>query len=298
MKITALGEAFAVAIEDVDVRQLGEAELIVVRDALLRHHVVVLREQKIAPQDQLDFVDRLAPLRTNNPLNQFAPPGFPDLSVISNVVENGRAIGISDAGVLQHSDACFASHPELFACLYAIEVPTEDGRSLGDTVFVSAALAYDALPLALKQTIDGRMVVQSYLLHLERMQKTSVGLTRPPITDEQRAAFPDVEQPIVRVHPITGRRCLYANESFSAAIPGLPEDVGRQILEALCEHLRQPQFEFRQRWRPGDLLVWDNAATQHRAIFDYGSLRRRFHRCSTQGPAPEGIDRQPVAATA
>ena len=177
-----------------------------------------------------------------------APEGFPQLTVISNIVEDGRPVGLSDAGLLWHTDTCFTAQPELFVSLSAHVIPTAPDRSLGDTIWISTAAAYDALPAEEQRRLAGLRAVQSYAFHLEKMARLSL-LTRAPLTAEQRAQFPEVDHPVVRTHPITGRRLLYVNESFSSRIPGLDPDEGTALLEALWAHLLDPAFAFRHRWR-------------------------------------------------
>jgi taurine dioxygenase len=286
--IVPLAPLIGAEVSGVDVRALDERQLLAVRDAVLRYSAVVIRAQALEPEDQLAFMHRLYPLRPAGRLNIYALAGYPQITVVSNIVEDGRPVGLSDAGLLWHTDTCFQPHPELFVSLYALELPERDGRVLGDTVFVSTAAAYDDLPDSEKQRLEGMEVVQSYGFHLEKMRRLEL-LTRPPVTSDQQEEIRDVRHPLVRVHPVTGRRILYVNESFSARVVGLAPAESDALIEQLLEHLRRPDFAFTQRWRPGDLVVWDNAATQHRATFDYGDIRRRLHRASTTGPVPTGV---------
>jgi taurine dioxygenase len=284
--VTPLAPALGAEVVGVDVARASERDVIAVRDAVLRHAVVVLRDQSRRPEDQLAFTERLWPLRPSTSLNQMAPPGFPQMTVISNIVEDGRPVGLSDAGLLWHTDTCFTSAPELFVSLSAKVIPTRPGASLGDTIWISTAAAYEALSSEQQRRLAGLRAVQSYPFHLEKMARLGL-LTRGPTTDEQRAQFPVVDHPVVRTHPITGRKLLYVNESFSAAILGMDADAGQALLEELWAHLLRPELAFRHRWRTGDLVIWDNAATQHHATFDYGDAPRLLHRLGTGGPVPE-----------
>jgi taurine dioxygenase len=284
--VTSLAPALGAEVAGVDIAAAGERDVLAVRDAVLRHAVVVLRDQSRRPEDQLAFTERLYPLRPATPLNDKVPPGFPQMTAISNIVEDGRPIGLSDAGLLWHTDTCFTANPELFVSLSAKVIPTRPGASLGDTTWISTTAAYEALSREVRQRLAGLRAVQSYAFHLEKMARLQL-LTRAPLTDEQRAQFPAVDHPVVRTHPITGRRLLYVNESFSERIVGMADDEGRALLEALWAHLLDPAFAFRHRWREGDLVIWDNAATQHHATFDYGDAPRLLHRLGTSGPTPE-----------
>jgi taurine dioxygenase len=286
LTVVPLAPALGAEVHGVDVAAgLSERDVVAIRDAVLRHAVVVLRGQRLEPGDQLALTDRLWPLRAPTVLSQASLPDHPQITVISNIVESGRPIGLADAGLLWHTDMCFTPTPELFVSLYARRVPTRPGSSLGDTRWISTTAAYDALPEARRCQLDGLRAVQSYPYHLELMARRGL-LTRPPMTPEQRAAFAPVDHPVVRTHPITGRRSLYVNESFTASIVGWPEDRSRAFLDDLCAHLLRPEFELRHQWQEGDLVVWDNSVTQHHATFDYGEEPRLLHRCGTDGPVP------------
>ncbi len=279
---------FGAEITEIDARVADEAQLLGVRDALLRYSVIVVRGQRLTPDDQVAFMARLYTLAPPSKLRAFGLDGNSYISIISNIVEDGRPIGLSDAGLLWHTDTCFRSNPELFVSLYAIQLPVRDAVTLGDTVFLSTAAAYDALADDERRRLDGLEIVQSYAFHLDKMRRLGL-LTRPPLSEEQRAEVPDARHPLVRVHPITGRRFLYVNESFSARILGMPEWESDQLISRLCLHVSRPEFQFTHNWRQDDFVIWDNSVTQHRATFDYGDMPRRLHRCSTSGPIPVGV---------
>jgi taurine dioxygenase len=289
-QITPSGDIPGAEITGVDIAPCcDEATLVTVRDAVLRHSLVVLRDQHLLPADQLSFTNRLAEVRpTPRPADgahATIVPDYPELIVVSNIVEDGRPIGISDAGLLWHSDTCFQANPELFVTLYALEIPVRDGIALGDTRYVSTPAAYDALDDATKERIDDLRVVQSYIYHMEKLERLGL-LTRPRLTEEQRRNTVEVSHPLVRTHPITGRKLLYINEAFSDRIEGMPYDESRELLDELLAHITREDFMTCHHWREGDLLIWDNCATQHLATFDYGTIRRRLHRCGTVGPVP------------
>jgi taurine dioxygenase len=290
VQITPSDDLLGAEITGVDVAAgIDEHTLIRVRDAVLRHSVVVLRDQHLSPGEQLAFTKRLAEVRLAprpaDGAHATIVPNHPELIVISNIVEDGRPIGISDAGLLWHSDTCFQANPELFVTLYALEIPVRDGVALGDTRYASMPAAYDALDDATKRRIDKLKVVQSYVYHMDKLERLGL-LTRPRLTEEQRRNTVEVSHPLVRTHPITGRKLLFVNEAFSDRIEGMPYDESRELLDELLAHLTREEFTTRHRWRAGDLLIWDNCATQHLATFDYGTIRRRLHRCGTVGPVP------------
>lgn len=290
VQITPSNDVLGAEITGVDVAAgIDETTLMTVRDAVLRHSLVVFRDQHLSPGEQLAFTNRMAEVRpTPRPADgahATIVPDYPQLIVVSNIVENGHPIGISDAGLLWHSDTCFQTNPELFITLCALEIPERDGIALGDTRYASTPAAYDALDDATKQRIDKLRVVQSYIYHMDKLERLGL-LTRPHLTEKQRRNTVEVSHPLVRTHPITGRKLLYINEAFSDRIEGMPYDESRKLLDELLAHITREDFTTLHHWRAGDLLIWDNCATQHLATFDYGTIPRRLHRCGTVGPVP------------
>ena len=256
-----------------------------ISDALHNYAVLLFRDQHITPEAQVAFSRRLGEIRVSM-LSQYSLPGLPELQIISNIVENGRAIGIRDAGTMWHTDGAYLPKPDMYTQLYAKEVPHDDaGVALGDTYFTNTANACDALPDDIKQAIDGRRAVFSFPYYYEQLRAAGK-LGRADLTPEQKAKLPDVIHPIVRTHPVTGRKCLFATESFAYAIVGMADSEARPLLARLFAHLKEPRFIYRHHWRVGDVLTWDNCATQHIATFDYGERRRLMHRVGIQGGVP------------
>ena len=283
-RVVPLTPVIGAEVKGIDVAGgLGDADMTLVRDALHRFSVIVLRDQKLAPPDQIAFAQRLGPLRVSF-MKHLAPGGHEALTTVSNIVLDGKPIGLVDAGALWHTDGSYLPVPDMYTALYALEIPERDGKVLGDTLFVSTAAAYDELPLEVKHRISGRKALHSIVHHVKK--KAEANLKVPPVTDAQRAAMPEVEHPIVRTHPVTGRKCIYATEGHTRAIVGLPEEESDVLLRQLWTHVTRPEFVYRHKWRVGDLLVWDNCATQHLAITDYGDTPRRLHRAGIAGPVP------------
>ena len=159
------------------------------------------------------------------------------------------------------------------------------GKPLGDTQFLSTAAAYDALPADMKVQLQGLDAVHSLAQRYagNRMQ----GSTRKQLTAEQKAKNPDRVHPVIRTHPNTGRKCIYVDETYTDHIAGIPAATSRALLAGLHAHCIQPQFYYRHQWRAGDLLVWDNCATQHKSTFDYALPQRRLlYRTTVKGTVP------------
>lgn len=265
-------------------RGVSPSEYAAVRTALDRHSVVVLRGQSISPERQKAFAAGIGTLR---PLvySRYSLPGSPEVMVVSNIKQDGDYIGIPDAGSLWHSDGAYLARPDMYSLLYGIDIPQRDGQPLGDTAFTSVWKAYEALAPEIRQRIAGRTGTNSFEWHLEK--KARLGqLRRAPLTAEQKAATPDVQHPLVRRHPNTGMPCLFVSEAHTVGINGMPAAEGDALLARLLAHLKQERFQYRHRWRAGDLVIWDNCAVQHLAHFDYAEIPRRMHRTGSYGPVP------------
>ena len=266
-------------------RPVADEEFAAVEDAFVTNGVVVFRDQSITEEQHIAFSRRFGDLDIHV-LKQYLHPRHPEILMISNVEENGRKIGVADAGRYWHTDLSYVKEPSRCSLLYAREVPVApDGRVLGDTIFVSTAAAYDALPETTKKRIASLKAVHRYGDRSDRM--AAAGGMRDKLTDEQRRQTPDVVHPVVRTHPVTGRKCLYVNEGFTVSIVGLPDREGDALLAELCAHATRPEFQYRHRWRKGDLLMWDNCQTQHLAVGDYALPQRRLmHRTTVKGTVP------------
>lgn len=248
--------------------------------AHLDHHVLVFRDQQaLTPQQQLDLAARFGPLQ-RHVLKQFALPGHPDLLVVSNIIDNGRPIGLGDAGHFWHSDLSYKRRPSLGSFLLAQELPSEGG----DTLFANQHLAWERLPADLRQAVAGRRAEHWYLARYKELQARSPW--RPDLTPEQIAEVPAEWHPVRRIHPETGRPALFVSEHFTTRIEDLPEADSRALLQRLFEFSTRPEFVYRHRWRDGDMVFWDNRSVLHLAAGCPDHLRRRLHRVTIEGDEP------------
>ncbi|MFN7935974.1 MAG: TauD/TfdA family dioxygenase [Bryobacteraceae bacterium] len=242
--------------------------------------VIVFRDQHLTPEQHIAFSRRLGNLEIHV-ATQYLLPGKPEILVVSNIVEEGRNIGLADAGQYWHSDLSYIANPSRCSLLYAREVPVQDGVVLGETLFASAAYAYDTLDAALKQRLEGLTAIHRYG---DRYQKQQAAGGRGALSEEQLKKVPEVRHPVLRSHPVTGRKVVFVNEGFTAAIEGIPVEESAKILPTLFAHIVRPEALYTHRWQAGDLLMWDNCLTQHRAIRNYElPLRRLMHRTTVAG---------------
>lgn len=275
---------FGAEVTGVDLsRPLDDAAFRRVYDLFLDHSVIFFRGQQLSPEAHVAFSRRFGELEIHV-RKECLRPGFPEIFVVSNIIENGKPIGTQDAGSFWHSDLCYLREPSRGSLFYAREVPERDGVVYGDTLFASACAAYDALPGDMKKRLEGLKAVHSYVKGYHRPRKSG---PRPELTEEQKRRTPDVEHPLVRTHPETGRKCLFVNEGYTVRIAGLPQAESDELLQFLFAHITSPEFVYRHNWRVGDFLIWDNCAVQHRAMLDYElPLRRRMERTTLTGTAP------------
>ena len=284
-RIIPLGTPIGAEVTGIDAGAgISDIAMLTIWKALDDHSVIVLRDQHIAPADQVALAKRLGDMRTSF-YNRYSVPGQPELSVVSNIRKDGEAIGIADAGMLWHTDASYLKTPDMYTLLYGIEIPQKDGQALGDTLFSSTGSAYEALPAATRERIAGARAIHSFTDHLEKKRQAN-NLKRAPLTAAQKAELPDVDHPVVRTHPRTGRRCLFVTEGHTSSIAGLPAQESADLLGLLWDQIRKPEFHYRHSWRKGDLVIWDNCAVQHLAVFDYGDTPRRLHRAGVMGAVP------------
>ena len=247
--------------------------------AHLDHHVLVFRDQRITPQQQVDFSRRFGPLQIHV-LRQFQLPTQPEVLIISNIVEDGQPIGLGDAGHFWHSDLSYKEVPSLGSMLHAQELPDEGG----DTVFANMHLAWESLPAALRHAVRGARAEHSYLSQYEELRRRNPW--RPALTQAQIDEVTPVTHPVVRVHPETGRRALFVSEHFTTRIVGVPEDESRALLDELFAHSVRPEHLYVHRWQPHDLVFWDNRSLMHLATGCPPEQRRKLYRTTIEGDAP------------
>ncbi|EHP42384.1 taurine dioxygenase [Cupriavidus basilensis OR16] len=247
--------------------------------AHLDYHVVVLRDQRITPAQQIAFSRRFGPLQIHV-LHQFQLANHPEILIVSNVLKDGKPIGLGDAGHFWHSDLSYKEKPSLGSLLHAQELPAEGG----DTLFANMHLAWETLPAHLKAKVEGLKAEHTYLAKYAELQQRSPW--RPNLTPEQIAQVAPVLQPVVRTHPETGRRALFVSEHFTTRIAGLPEDESRDLLAQLFAHSVKPEHIYRHAWQEHDLVFWDNRSTLHLAAGCPQAMRRVMYRTTIEGDLP------------
>lgn len=258
---------------------LNDQDFASIHRAHLDHHVVVFRDQRITPQQQIDFSRCFGVLQIHV-LKQFLLAGHPEILIVSNIVENGQPVGLGDAGKYWHSDLSYKELPSLGSMLHAQELPSEGG----DTLFADMHRAWDTLPSALREAVEGRQAVHSYTARYS--EGKNAANWRPTLTAEQLAQVVTVTHPVVRTHPENGRKALFVSEGFTTHIVGLPEDESRDLLQQLYAHSVREDNVYRHQWQAHDMVFWDNRSLIHLAAGCPDHLRRKLYRTTIQGDAP------------
>ena len=278
IEVRPTGAAAGAEIRGIDLaRGLDTAAFAPIQAALDDHGVIILRDQNLTPEQQIAFSRHFGELEVNFHAKRFGISGSPEIYAVSNIVEQGRPIGTRRAGETWHTDMSYARCPAKVTMLHAVEIPVLHGLALGDTAFANAAVAWDALPMAMRDQIRDLRGRFDF-----RGRKRS-----SPVTEEDIARYPPVEHPIVRSHPRTGRQSLYVAREDCTGIIGKDDRAGLALIEALADHIVHPSFIYQHKWRVGDVVVWDNCTVQHRAVQDYDLPQRRLMwRTTVKGEVP------------
>lgn len=247
--------------------------------AHLDHHVLVFRDQRITPAQQIAFSRRFGPLQIHV-LHQFALPAHPEVLIVSNIVESGKPIGLGDAGHFWHSDLSYKEKPSLGSLLHAQVLPSEGG----DTLFANMHLAWDTLPAHLRRAVEGLRAEHTYLARYAELQSRNPW--RPNLSAEQIAQVKPVVHPVVRTHPETGRKAMFVSEHFTTRIVDIPENESRALLDELFAHSVRAEHLYRHQWRDHDLVFWDNRSLMHLAAGTPDHLHRKLYRTTIEGDAP------------
>ncbi|MDQ2089191.1 TauD/TfdA dioxygenase family protein [Marimonas arenosa] len=247
------------------------AQFPALRQAFTDHSVIVIRGQHLTPEDHLTFARRFGPINVNRffkPLNS-----HPEIALVVKEADQKGAIGEE-----WHTDHAYDAEPALGSILHAIDIPPYGG----DTIFASTTAAYDALSERFRQMLDGLHAWHSSR-HVFGAAAADSDSAKTGRIGNAAAATQDVLHPVVIRHPLSGRRSLFVNPQFTTRIDGLTAVESRAILGAIYEHCQKPEFQARVRWQPGDVTIWDNRATWHKAINDYRGHRREMHRVTVEG---------------
>ena len=276
IEVLPIAGALGAELRGLDLSQkLDDASVDAVLESLYERKVIFFRGQTLTPEQHIDFSAGLAPIFTDHPAYLPTLDRHPEIVVLEGH-EGGRAN-------LWHSDVSISSKPPMGSVLYMKRCPAWGG----DTMWADMTAAYEALSDRMKAYLEGLHAVHDLAgtvrnVVRERSQQAKSPASALPNLD----ALPRAIHPVVRTHPVTGDKILYVNPTFTAHIEGLPPAEADAVLVFLYQHQAQPEFQCRWRWQAGDLAIWDNRATHHYAVADYGDAPRTIHRVTLEGEAP------------
>ena len=269
------GAVLGATVEGVDFRQgLSDHEFAVLLGALAECGVLRIPDQAIDAAALKAFSARFGSLEINV-ANSFQEPGHPEVMILSNIVRDGKPIGLADAGQDWHTDMSYSRQIAFANVLHAIEVPRRDGAVLGATEFANMYAAYEELPADIKSSLANATAVHDFENFWEEMRRRP-GSTRAPLTEAQRRQKPPVSHPVFLTHPVSGRKVLYANPGYAIRIEGMPERESAELLDFLFRHQLQKRFRYVHSWIENDVLIWDDICTLHKARADYGPDEHRL----------------------
>ena len=227
-------------------------------DAFFAAQVLVFRGMRLSAAQFLAFARRFGRPEPHV-IDQFHHPEHADILILSNVVKNGRPAGLADAGTYFHTDYSYLEVPARATMLYSIQVPKKGG----DTLFANQYAAYEDLSSELKNKIKGLVALHHYGNRddLDKQSRTVASV----LTGEQEKKMAWVRHRVVRAHPVTGRKALYAVSGSSFAIEGMPADEAVALLDELKRHSTQEKYQLRLKYGVGDVVIWDNASLLHSA---------------------------------
>jgi taurine dioxygenase len=282
MEIRKLGAALGAEIVGADLNALCDTDFAILRRAFHDHQVLAIRDQTLSAAAQLAFSRRFGALEDQ--LNaHYTVPEYPEVLVLSNDIRDGKPVGLIDGGDFWHSDSSHREHPSMATILYAVKNP----KHAGDTEFANMHAAYEGLP----QDMKGRIAHLKGIHAVSKLKnkRVSVSPRRPDAKDfyERQKSLPDQVWPIVRTHPVTGKKALYVSPRFTIGIEGLAQSEADEILDSLFAHQIRPEFVYRHAWQDRDLVMWDNRSVIHRATggYVYPDVRT-MHRTVVAGDAP------------
>jgi taurine dioxygenase len=279
LELRPLGPGFGVEVSGLDLaRPMSDAEFAELERAFFAGQVLTVRAQRLTAAQFVAFARRFGPPEPHV-IDQFHHPDDPNILILSNRKRDGVPLGLADAGTYFHSDYSYLQVPARATTLYSIEVP----RRGGNTLFADQYAAWEGLPAAMQRRIETLTAIHHYGNRKERDDASRTAASA--LTPEQKAKMPLITHPIVRTHPVTGRKALYAVSGSSYGIVGMPEDEAVALLDELAAHATQEKYVYSFAYGVGDVVVWDNASLLHSATLLDPDDARTLWRITIKEPA-------------
>ncbi|MEZ6002000.1 TauD/TfdA dioxygenase family protein [Hyphomonas sp.] len=262
----------------IDLKNLTDAEFDAIRQAYAEHGVIFFRDQDLSEDDHIAFAERWAPINVNRFFA--AHPDYPQIAMVAKEKDQKDNIGGG-----WHTDHSYDQEPAMGSILVARELPERGG----DTMFASMYRAYETLDDATKKEIEGLQAVHSAKHIFGSSGDTYYNTTDAGGNRIGNSAVADllvdVTHPVVITHPLSGKKALYVNPSFTVKIVGKTDEQSQALLSRLYAHAMDKAHAYRFEWRPGSVAFWDNRSTWHWALNDYHGHRRIMHRITLEGCA-------------
>jgi taurine dioxygenase len=256
-------------ISGVDLRELSDQQFERIHDALMKHLVIFFRNQSLTPDQQKAVGRRFGKIEGHRYAAATNLPGHPEIWVLERQGSREKHARFRFGEF--HADITCDEAPPMGAVLAIQELPEGGG---GDTLWASMYAAYEGLSDPISRLVEGLTAI-----HTGRVFETAE-------SQREGVRFPISEHPVVRTHPVTGRRGLFVNRTFTDHIVQLSPAESDAVLRMLYEHIARPEYQCRFRWEPGSVAIWDNRCTQHNPIHDYHPSKRRVHRVTIAGNGP------------
>lgn len=285
LQLRPLSHSLGAEICEIDVtRNFSAPEFGEIRQALLGHGILLFRNQNVSREQHIEFSRRFGELDRHENLPRDRHPEYPELLMVTNEPKPSGAPSDSRyTGRVWHSDMSFTLVPAMGSLLRSFTVPPVGG----DTMFANMTMAYDYLSAGMKKMIDTLHGVHS-------PQRKIIDLSADRVAEDRRLN-PPIAQPVVRVHPETGRKALYIGEKVKR-FADMTEEESKPLIKYLCEHATRPEFVYRHQWRANDILMWDNRCTMHIALADFDETKRRHLERTTVMGTPSGYVMEEAAA--
>ncbi|HEX9672030.1 MAG TPA: TauD/TfdA family dioxygenase [Burkholderiales bacterium] len=280
IRLRKLSYALGAEVCGMDVAQpMSESTFGEIYQAFLAHGILLFRDQDVTREHHIEFSRRFGALDRHEALPRDRHPEYPELLMVTNEPKpDGSPSDTKYTGRQWHSDMSFTTAPSLGSLLKSYAVP-EVG---GDTLFANMYLAYDTLSAGMK-----KLIADVHGIHLSGTRKLANDTTGVVRADEQKRINPPVAQPVVRVHPETGRKALYIGEKVKR-FDGMTEEESLPLIDYLVRHATHPEFLYRHQWRKNDILAWDNRCVMHQALGDFDETQLRHMERTTILGTPSG----------
>jgi len=269
MELIPITDVVGTEVRGTDVSQpISPSDFERIYQAWIDTTILLFRGQSLTSAQQLAFTEKFGEV-VSYTRSRFSASESPEILVLSNITEGGRLIGSPVSGRVWHTDGHFMSNAPAGSMLYGIEIPPFGG----DTLFANMFAAYEELPEHIKREISNRQVI------ISRVQSRPYNYPdRPAPTDEEREEWLDMPQPMVLTHPENGRKALYVGGNVPWRVVGMEESESAPLVTFVQEFSVMRRFTYRHKWRPGDIIIWDNRSAMHCATAYDQSHRRRLHR--------------------